>query len=105
VILFQGRRAHEGDDSTILNRRDRRIGLTVLLYLLAVVPAAAFEDLGPVLAITGAVGGSCLAYIGPGVVYLGVHGGRFLELVQESWLGSKLLDSPYAVLWIQIHFR
>jgi hypothetical protein len=36
----------------------------VLLYL-AVVPAAAFEDLGPVLAITGAVGGSCLAYIGP----------------------------------------
>jgi sodium-coupled neutral amino acid transporter 11 len=98
VILFQGRRAHEGDDSTILNRRDRRIGLTVLLYLLAVVPAAAFEDLGPVLAITGAVGGSCLAYIGPGVVYLGVHGGRFLELVQESWLGSKLLDSPYAII-------
>jgi sodium-coupled neutral amino acid transporter 11 len=59
VILFQGRRAHEGDDSTILNRRDRRIGLTVLLYLIAVVPAAAFEDLGPVLAISGAVGGSC----------------------------------------------
>jgi sodium-coupled neutral amino acid transporter 11 len=98
VILFSGRRAHEGDDSTILNRRDRRIGLTVLLYILAVVPAAAFEDLGPVLAITGAVGGSCLAYIGPGVVYLGVHGGRFLELVQESWLGSKLLESPYATV-------
>jgi sodium-coupled neutral amino acid transporter 11 len=90
VILFQGRRAHEGDDSTILNRRDRRIGLTVLLYLIAVVPAAAFEDLGPVLAISGAVGGSCLAYVGPGLVYLGVHGARFLELVQASWLGSKL---------------
>jgi sodium-coupled neutral amino acid transporter 11 len=90
VLLFRGRRAHEGEDSTILNRADRRIGLTVILYLLAVVPAAAFEDLGPVLAITGAVGGSCLAYIGPGVVYLGIHGGRFLELVRESWLGSKL---------------
>jgi hypothetical protein len=58
----------------------------------------AFENLGPVLAISGAVGGSCLAYIGPGMVYLGVHGGRFLQLVQESWLGSKLLASPYATV-------
>ena len=88
VLLFAGRRAHEGDDTTILNRRDRRIGLTTVLYILALVPAAVFDDLGPVLAITGAVGGSCLSYIGPGLIYLGVHGGRFLELVDQSWLGS-----------------
>jgi solute carrier family 38 (sodium-coupled neutral amino acid transporter), member 11 len=88
VLLFSGRRAHEGEDSAILNRRDRRIGLTVLLYLIAVIPAAFFEDLGSVLAATGAVGGSCLSYIGPGLVYFGVHGGRFLELVDASWLGS-----------------
>jgi hypothetical protein len=83
ILLFAGRRAHEGDDSAVLHRRDRRIGLTVILYVLAVVPAAVFNELGPVLAITGAVGGSCLSYIGPGMLYLGIHGGRFLELVQE----------------------
>ena len=90
ILFFAGRRAHEGEDSTILNRRDRRVGLTVLLYLCAVVPASIFEDLGPVLAITGAIGGSSLSYLMPGMVYLGIHGGRFLELVQNSWLGSLL---------------
>ncbi|KAL7561926.1 hypothetical protein ACA910_022486 [Epithemia clementina (nom. ined.)] len=88
VLFFAGRRAHEGDDSTILNRRDRRVGLTTVLYTLAVIPAAAFDDLGPVLAITGAVGGSCLSYIGPGLIYLGIHGERFLELVDQSWFGT-----------------
>jgi hypothetical protein len=34
------------------------------LYLSAVIPAAMFERLGDVLAVTGAVGGSCLSYIG-----------------------------------------
>jgi sodium-coupled neutral amino acid transporter 11 len=43
VLFFSGRRAHDGDDSSILNRRDRRIGLTVVLYILAVIPAAIFE--------------------------------------------------------------
>ena len=33
VLFFQGRSAHEGDDSSVLNRRDRRVTLTVLLYL------------------------------------------------------------------------
>lgn len=91
AVLFSGRRAHDGDsDASILNRRDRRIGLTVLLYLLAVLPAAFVRDMGSVLAITGAVGGSCLSYIGPGLVFLGVHGGRFLDLISQSWLGCML---------------
>jgi sodium-coupled neutral amino acid transporter 11 len=90
VLLFQGRRAHEGEDSAVLNRRDRRIGLTVALYLIAVIPAAIFEDLGSVLAVSGAIGGSSLSYIGPGGVFLGVHGERFLKLVSESWLGKML---------------
>lgn len=82
VLFFQGRSAHEGDDTSVLNRRDRRITLTIVLYILAVVPAALFRNLGTVLAASGAVGGSCLAYIGPGAVYLGVHGARFLELTR-----------------------
>ena len=90
VLLFEGRRAHEGEDASVLNRADRRIGLTVALYVTAVLPAALLDDLGSVLAIAGAIGGSCLSYIGPGLVYLGVHGGRFIDLVQKSWLGKML---------------
>lgn len=90
VLLFEGRRAHEGDDSTILDRTDRRITLTFALYVLAVLPAVLFEDLGSVLALTGAIGGSCLAYIGPGLVYMGIHGGEFLELIRDSWFGPML---------------
>lgn len=99
VLLFAGRRAHEGEDSTILNRRDRRIGLTALLYVFALVPAAWSNDLGPVLALTGAIGGSCLSYIGPGLLYLGVHGDGFLTIVKNSWLGSLISDSPANKSW------
>lgn len=53
VLFFHGRQAHEGDDSSVLNRRDRRITVTILIYLLAVIPAALCTDLGNVLAITG----------------------------------------------------
>jgi hypothetical protein len=80
VLFFQGRSAHEGDDTSVLNRRDRRVTLTFLLYLIAVIPAALFEDVGIVLAASGAIGGSSLSYIGPGAVYLGIHGARFLEI-------------------------
>ena len=55
VLFFQGRSAHEGDDTSVLNRRDRRITLTVLLYLIAVIPAALFQNVGIVLAASGAV--------------------------------------------------
>jgi sodium-coupled neutral amino acid transporter 11 len=85
VTFFAGRRAHEGDDATILNRRDRRIGLTVTLYILALVPALLFENLGSVLSVTGAIGGSCLSYIGPGALYLGIHGGEFVKMAKEFW--------------------
>lgn len=88
VLLFKGRTAHEGDDTTILNRTDRRIILTVVLYVSALIPALIFDDLGPVLAISGAVGGSCLSYIGPGAVFLGIHGKSFLDKIDSSWFGS-----------------
>merc|ERR1712070_671051 len=91
VLLFEGRKAHEGDDASVLNRRDRRITLTVVLYLSAVIPAALWEQLGDVLAVTGAVGGSCLSYIGPGILYLGIHGGRFLEL-SKAYFGRQLVS-------------
>ena len=85
VLLFEGREAKEGDHSSILNRRDRRIALTVALYLVAAMPAMVFTSLGSVLAITGAIAGSCLSYIGPGIIYIGIHGEEFLELTESSF--------------------
>lgn len=89
VLFFQGRSAHEGDDTSVLNRRDRRVTLTVLLYLTAAIPAAFVQDVGVVLALSGSVGASCLAYIGPGAVYLGIHGARFLEL-SKAYFGRPM---------------
>ena len=62
--------------------------LTLGIYVAALIPALIFNDLGPVLSITGAIGGSSLAYIGPGLVYLGVHGEYFLQYTNEM-MGVK----------------
>ena len=60
---------------------NRRIIWTLVIYLATLIPALIVDDLGPVLSITGALGGCCLAYIGPGLVYLGINGDSFLEYV------------------------
>ncbi len=93
VLLFSGRQAHEGDDHMVLARNDRRIALTVFLYISALLPAFFWESLGKVLAITGAIGGSCLSYLGPGVAFLGIHGEEFLNMVQKSWSINNTLQS------------
>jgi len=85
VFFFRGRMAREGDDHAVLARLDRRIGMTFLLYVLALVPALLFQDLGGVLAFTGSIGGSCLSYIGPGCTYLAVHGDEFNNMVNQVW--------------------
>ena len=85
VLFFRGRRAHEGDDASVLNRRDRRIAMTLIIYFSSLIPALFVESVGDVLALTGAFGGSCLSYIGPGMIYLAVYGEEFLKKVEEVW--------------------
>lgn len=90
ALLFEGREAHEGgSDSSILNRPDRRILLTLLLYVTALVPATLSSNMGSVLAIAGVIGGSSLAYIGPGMLFLAVHGGRFIMLTDDFFLSPS----------------
>jgi solute carrier family 38 (sodium-coupled neutral amino acid transporter), member 11 len=72
-----------------LGRRER---VTVLLFLCTLVPALLVDDLGPVLSITGSLGASCIAYIAPGLVYLGVHGGHFLQWVDSEYAAHHKLD-------------
>ena len=69
------------DDRSCIDRilLDRRERMTIIIYITTLVPALFFEDLGPVLSISGAVGASCLAYIAPGMAYLAVNGNAFLN--------------------------
>jgi len=53
------------------------------------------NDIGPVLSLTGAVGGSCISYIGPGLVYLGVNGEAFLNMT-GGWLDRWRREKGYA---------
>merc|ERR1712194_144217 len=47
---------------------------------MALLPALAFDDTGIVLSLTGSIAGSVLAYVAPGLAFLGVNGHAFLEL-------------------------
>jgi sodium-coupled neutral amino acid transporter 11 len=93
VLLFKGRQAHEGDDHAVLARRDRRLVLTAALISLSLTPALLVEDVGAVLAVTGAIAGSFLSYIAPGSAYLAVHGEEFIDFVMKSWTRGNLLAS------------
>ena len=66
---------------------DRRTTWTFGIFIATLIPAMIVDDLGPVLSISGAIGGSCLAYIGPGLVYLGVNGEYFLQYVRGKLQG------------------
>jgi sodium-coupled neutral amino acid transporter 11 len=75
----------------------RREKVTFLLYLAVLVPALIVDDLGPVLSLTGSLGASCIAYIAPGLVYLGMNGEAFLEwsgaILQRKGFKSKKSDA------------
>lgn len=99
VLFFEGTLAHEGDDSTVLMRRDRRVTLTWVLYISSLIPAILMDSTGKVLSVTGAIGGSCIAYIGPGLAFLAVHSNEFIQLVHKRWGSSsrKLWGYPMEV--------
>lgn len=85
VMFFKGRRAHEGDDHSVLARKDRRVSVTVFLYIISIVPALLCDDLGSVFSISGSLGGAFLSYVGPGITYIAVHGEDLLELASQYW--------------------
>jgi len=89
ALFFQGTSAHEGDDSVALMRLDRRVILTWVLYIASLIPAAFMESTGKVLAVTGAIAGSSIGYIGPGLVFLAIHSNSFIMLVHKRWSTSS----------------
>jgi sodium-coupled neutral amino acid transporter 11 len=71
----------------VIGKRER---WTFYLYVMTLVPALIFDDLGPVLSMTGSIGASSIAYIAPGVVYFGLNGDTFL-----NWTGDYLRRNGY----------
>jgi len=62
----------------------RRQLWTLVIFFLSLLPALVFDDIGPVLSVVGSLGASCVAYVAPGLVFLGVNGEDFLEMVTSS---------------------
>jgi hypothetical protein len=62
----------------------RRYAVTILIFIATLIPALIVDDIGPVLSITGAVGGSMLSYMAPGIAFLGVNGDHFLSWAQNK---------------------
>jgi len=69
----------EGEEAGGILCMNRRQTWSFAIYLMTLIPALFVDDLGPVLSITGSLGGGCIAYLGPGIVYLGVNGEAFLS--------------------------
>lgn len=69
----------DGEEAGGILCMNRRQTWSFAIYLLTLFPALFVDDLGPVLSITGSLGGGCIAYFGPGLVYLGVNGDAFLS--------------------------
>jgi sodium-coupled neutral amino acid transporter 11 len=65
-------------EAKIFGLLGRREMVTLGIYFATLIPALIVDDLGPVLSLTGSLGASSIAYIGPGIVYLGVNGEDFL---------------------------
>ena len=55
--------------------------MTIAAFILTMIPALMLDDLGIVMALTGCLGASSIAYIAPGLIYLGLYGDTFLRIV------------------------
>jgi sodium-coupled neutral amino acid transporter 11 len=87
---------HVVPESKWLGCIGRRERWTIYLYIAALVPALIFKDLGPVLSLTGSLGASSVAYIAPGLVYLGVNGDDFSLWVTGHRVRDGEVELPVA---------
>jgi solute carrier family 38 (sodium-coupled neutral amino acid transporter), member 11 len=74
-----GMNGEQVPEAKIFGYFGRREKLTFGLYLSTLIPALFLKDLGPVLSITGSIGASCIAYMAPGLVYIGINGSDFIK--------------------------
>lgn len=58
----------------------------------ALITALNYNDVGLVLALTGTIAATSLAYLLPGLLFIGVHGQEFLDLVESRWGCTSLSE-------------
>lgn len=76
-----------------LSKKENRahVAVTILLWIVTVMIALAFDDLGVVLALTGAVAASCLGYILPAMIYVK----SYWEELMAAWMAADKTSSAY----------
>lgn len=70
------------------DNKQQRCKMTLLVFCLTMVPGLLLHDLSIVLALTGIIGMTTMAYIGPGLIYLGIFGDEFLHVVSTAFTKS-----------------
>eukprot|EP00605_Chrysophyceae_sp_TOSAG23-4_P002638 GSChrysophyteH1.ASY1.ANO1.2914.1 assembled CDS len=74
----------------VRSRENRQhVTVTMIVWFTSTVLAIIFDDLGVVLALTGAVAASCLGYILPGIIYMVSYQDSF----QDAWLKAKTSET------------
>lgn len=69
----------------------RRELWTIYIFILALVPAIVFDDLGMVLSLTGSTGSSSIAFVGPGLAYLGINGELLLTWTNKFFYRKDMI--------------
>lgn len=70
------------------DNKQQRCKMTLLVFCVTMVAGLILHDLGLILAFTGIIGMTTMAYIGPGLIYLGIFGDEFLHIVSAAFTKS-----------------
>ena len=75
----------------------QHVGITVAVWITTTILAMAFDDLGVVLALTGAVAASCLGYVLPAIIYLASFQEEFDASVAKARQAANLWEMVEAL--------
>jgi len=83
--IIYGEAEEENREYLHADNKKQRQRITLLVFTITMIPGLVLDDLGIILALTGTIGATSMAYIGPGLIYLGVFGEEFLLLVSRAF--------------------
>ena len=75
----------------------QHVGITVAVWITTTLLAMAFDDLGVVLALTGAVAASCLGYVLPAIIYLASFQDEFDVCLSKAQQAPNVWDMVEAM--------
>ena len=84
---------HDSSGEKSENKSYRRYFITIIIYIMTLVPALIVDDIGPVLSITGSIAGGCISYMAPGFIYLGINSQAFLSYTNSFFYTPSDVES------------